>query len=144
MGKICVFIGHRDAQPAVWEKLLATVEFTINELGVTEFYVGGYGRFDSIAAAAVRSAQRLHPEIRLYLIYAYLPVHKDDSMSERYDATLFPEGLESSPRRFAISKRNRWMVDRASVIIAYFLGDAKYHKQFLAGLCLNIIRAFAF
>lgn len=119
MGKVCVFIGHRDAQPAIWEKLLAAVEFTINELGVTEFYVGGYGRFDSMAAEAVRNAKQLHPETRLYLIYAYLPVHKDDFMIERYDATLFLEGLESSPRRFAISKRNRWMVDQASAIIAY-------------------------
>lgn len=33
--------------------------------------------------------------------------------------TIFPEGLELVPRRFAITHRNRWMVDQADYVVAY-------------------------
>ena len=119
MGRVCVFIGHRDAPRAIWGRLLEAVESVIVHFQVTEFYVGGYGQFDSMAADAVRSMQLRYTEVRLYLIYAYLPVRRDDFITERYDGTIYPEGLESTPRRFAITKRNKWMVDQASAIIAY-------------------------
>ena len=107
MERVCVFIGHRDAPRTIWERLLEAVESVIVHFQVTEFYVGGYGQFDSMAADAVRSMQLRYP------------VRRDDFVTERYDGTIYPEGLESTPRRFAISKRNKWMVDQASAIIAY-------------------------
>lgn len=39
-------------------------------------------------------------------------------MSEMYDDTIYPP-LEGVPRRFAISRRNEWMVDQADVVVAY-------------------------
>ena len=35
-----------------------------------------------------------------------------------YDWTVYP-GLENVPRRFAISHRNRYMVDMADFVVAY-------------------------
>ena len=35
-----------------------------------------------------------------------------------YDWTVYP-GLENVPRRFAISHRNRYMVDKADFVVAY-------------------------
>ena len=40
----------------------------------------------------------------------------------KYDGTLYPP-LETIPRRFAISHRNRWMVDAAGVGVACVLHD---------------------
>ena len=39
-----------------------------------------------------------------------------------YDSTVYPP-LEAVPRRFAITHRNRWMVDVADVVVAYVLHD---------------------
>lgn len=42
-------------------------------------------------------------------------------MAERragYDVTLYPE-IEDKPPKFAIVYRNRWMVDKADLVIAY-------------------------
>ena len=33
--------------------------------------------------------------------------------------TLYPEGLESVPRRFAISWRNDWMLKQSDVVVCY-------------------------
>lgn len=37
--------------------------------------------------------------------------------------TVFPEGLEMVPPRFAIVHRNRWMVHEADMVIAYVTHD---------------------
>ena len=39
-----------------------------------------------------------------------------------YDSTVYPP-LENVPHRFAISHRNRWMVENADVVVAYVLHD---------------------
>ena len=39
-----------------------------------------------------------------------------------YDRTVYPP-LETVPRRFAISHRNRWMVEVSDVVVAYVLHD---------------------
>ena len=45
----------------------------------------------------------------------------DSALSrEGYDETVYPP-LESVPRRYAILRRNEWMVRRSDVIVAYVL-----------------------
>ena len=51
--KTCFFIGHRDAPEEVLPQLEAAVETHVAAYGVTDFVVGGYGRFDALAARAV-------------------------------------------------------------------------------------------
>ena len=86
--------------------------------GATTFWVGGYGAFDSYAAGCVRRLKKEYPQISLDLILAYLPIGKH-ALADAYDSTIYPEGLELVPQRFAISKRNRWIVDNCDMIIAY-------------------------
>ena len=46
--------------------------------------------------------------------------------------TVFPEGLESVPPRYAIDRRNRWMLDRSDYVVTYvrnpYGGAAKYKE----------------
>ena len=44
------------------------------------------------------------------------------SFPSSYDSTVYPP-LETVPRRFAISHRNRWMVEASDVVVAYVLHD---------------------
>ena len=107
-----------------------------------DFYLGGYGNFDSFARQCAKEYQRKHSDSRLYFITPYL----DDSYSkleyatDLYDGTIYPE-LENVPKRYAISKRNEWMVNHSDYVIAYIshtFGGAyktllyakKHHKPF--------------
>ncbi len=57
--------------------------------------------------------------IELILVLAYFDTKRDTS---GYDSTVYPP-LETVPRRFAISHRNRWMVETSDVVVAYVLHD---------------------
>lgn len=114
------FCGHAElANPdAVRTWLVDTVESLISQGAVT-FYLGGYGAFDRIAASVVREKKQQHPHIESVLVLPYLDREMDTS---DYDATVYPP-LESVPFRFAISKRNEWMVDVAEVVVACVTHD---------------------
>lgn len=114
------FCGHAElANPdAVRVWLAVTVDFLISQGAVT-FYLGGYGAFDRVAASVVREKKRQHPHIESVLVLPYLDREMDAS---GYDTTVYPP-LESVPRRFAISKRNEWMVDAADLVVAYVTHD---------------------
>lgn len=117
---IATFCGHsRISQSAEVEKWLYTVTQRLIEQGITTFYLGGYGAFDSLAASVLRKQKKRYPQIELVLVLAYLKTRQDISY---YDSTVYPP-LEAVPRRFAISYRNRWMVESTDVIVAYVLHD---------------------
>lgn len=113
---IVTFCGHKDIYGADWlqDKLVKTVEQLIRE-GADTFYLGGYGGFDSLAASTVKEMKQQHPEIRSVLVLPYLDRQYNDAF---YDETTYPS-LEEVPRRYAISRRNEWMVDQSDVIVAY-------------------------
>ena len=47
--------------------------------------------------------------------------------------TIYPEGIESVPKRFAISWRNKWMLTESEYVVAYVKhswgGAAKYYEM---------------
>lgn len=114
------FCGHSQ----IWkceevEKWLFNVTKKLIQQGATTFYLGGYGAFDSLAASVLRELKKDYPQIELILVLAYLNTGRNTS---GYDSTIYPP-LEAVPRRFAITHRNRWMVDVADVVVAYVLHD---------------------
>ena len=117
---IVTFCGHAQiSQSEKIEKWLYAVTQKLIEQGATTFYLGGYGAFDSLAASVLREQKKQYPQIELILVLAYLNTGRDTS---GYDITVYPP-LETVPRRFAISHRNRWMVESADVVVAYVLHD---------------------
>ena len=101
------FCGHsqitKEDKIVIW---LRTVTQNLIEQGATTFFLGGYGEFDSLAASILREQKKKYPQIELVLVLAYLNTGRNTS---GYDSTVYPP-LETVPRRFAISHRNRWMV----------------------------------
>ena len=114
------FCGHAQiSQSEKIEKWLYDFTRKLIEQGATTFYLGGYGAFDSLAASILREQKKQYPQIELVLVLAYLNTERNTS---GYDSTVYPP-LETVPRRFAISHRNRWMVESADVVVAYVLHD---------------------
>lgn len=91
-----------------------------------DMYLGGYGEFDSFAYDCCKKYQENHPHVSLVFVTPYLTAeyqrnHLED-LKMRYDAILYPE-IEDKPLRFAITYRNKYMVERADYVIAYIDHD---------------------
>mgnify|MGYP003316128498 CR=1 FL=1 len=128
MGKVCAFFGHRD----IWMDYSKPLEELVRKVvaeGVSDFWLGGYGAFDSCAAGVLKRLKKELPHIRIFLILAYLP-EKKDLLSAVYDGTIFPEGMEVGPRRFAITKRNIWIAKNCDILITYL--DREYGGAYSA------------
>ncbi len=116
--KRCFFIGHRDVSEKVYPALLAEVERHIVELDVTEFIVGHYGEFDRLAAKAVIFAKQAHPNVSLLLLLPYHPAERPVKIPASFDGAYYPSNMETVPRRVAIVRANRYMVDHVDCLIA--------------------------
>ncbi len=115
----CFFIGHREVPDVLLDKLSAEVERHITEYGVTDFVVGRYGRFDSLAAKCVKATKKRHPGVTLTLLLPYHPYDRPIPTPPGFDGTFYPPGMETVPKRAAIIRANHYMVDHSDYLIAY-------------------------
>lgn len=114
------FCGHKEVYDAeAVEHWLRQVCSDLIAQGADEFLCGGYGRFDYLSATVLRDLKQQHPNIRLILVLPYL---NSTILTDGYDETIYPP-LESVPKKFAISRRNEWMVLESDIIVAYVLRD---------------------
>ena len=125
---ICTFFGHRDAPQQIAEPLKRVLRQLIEEKGVTAFYIGNQGGFDRLVLNTLRALSLEYPFIRYAIVLAYLPTSEDRFECE----TVYPEGLETVPPRYAISHRNRWLVDHADVVVTYVIHSFGGAAQFKA------------
>ena len=112
------FCGHSDvAHPEEVRRWLSeTVEGLIQQ-GADMFLLGGYGAFDRMAASVVWNLKQKYPQVQSVLVKPYLNREMDES---QYDWTVYP-GLETVPPLYAITHRNRYMVEEADLVVAYVL-----------------------
>ena len=129
---MCTFFGHRDCPASIKPKLRAVVEELIVRYGVDWFYMGRQGAFDAMARSVLRELAKVYPHISYAVVLERLPGPRDKAIWDFSD-TIFPEGLETVPPRFAISKRNDWMLKQADFVVTYIAhgwgGAAQYAKK---------------
>ena len=129
--KTCCFFGHREVTHNIKDKLIAIIEKLITEDNVTEFYVGNQGQFDSMVYSVLKELKAKYPHIRYTVVLAYMP---DEHIKKVYgEDTLFPDGMESVPKKFAISKRNDCMIQQSGFAVCYVHkitgGAAKFREK---------------
>ena len=122
---IITFCGHSQFHKTEeYEKrLLSFLEERVRDESV-DMYLGEYGEFDSFAYECCRKYKEKHPQVSLIFVTPYL-INKQKQLeieSSKYDLILYPE-IESKPKRFAISYRNRYMVEKADYVVAYITHD---------------------
>lgn len=110
----CTFFGHHSAPKEIEPTLRATLIDLIENQNVTLFYVGNHGGFDSMVRRTLKSLSNTH-NITYYVVLAYMPENPDENHAD----TLLPDDIETVPKRFAITYRNRWMIDRADFVVTY-------------------------
>ena len=129
--KTCCFFGHREVTHNIRPKLTSIIEKLITEDSVTEFYVGNQGQFDNMVYSVLKELKAKYPQIRYTVVLAYMP---DEHFQEVYgEDTLFPDGMENVPKKFAISKRNDWMIQQSCFAVCYVHkitgGAAKFREK---------------
>ena len=123
------FFGHKDTPKEIEPTLRSTLIDLIENKNVNVFYVGNNGNFDTMVRRQLEDLSQAYP-ITYSVVLAYLPTEKN-----KYDNltnTIYPEGLETVPKRFAISWRNKWMIQQSDVVVTYvthnFGGAAQFEK----------------
>lgn len=129
----CCFFGHKDAPPSIYDTLEEAIEKIIAEDDVTEFLVGNQGQFDGMVLKALRRIKEKYPHVSYNVVLVYMPAEKEECNPYDFGETMLPEGIENAHPRYAISWRNKWMVNEADVVIAYVThtwgGAARYMEM---------------
>lgn len=135
---ICTFFGHKNApddiKPMLYDVLCDLIENHQADL----FYVGNQGRFDFLVKSLLISLKEKYPHIRYYVVLAYLPQNNDIDYSD----TIYPEMLERIPKKYAISRRNKWLVQISDTVITYVthsFGGAAQFRELAEKLNKNVI-----
>lgn len=122
---IITFIGHSSVinRDVIKMKVESTLRDKLPEGGKIIFWCGGYGDFDELCASVCRKIKKEYANTEIVYVTPYIsPSHqvrmKDYVDSKLYDSTLYPP-LENTPPKFAISKRNEWMIANADIVISY-------------------------
>ena len=119
---IITFCGHSNFKSKQDdENRLSILLEKISNGQQVDFYLGGYGKFDGFAKDCAKAFKKKHEDARLFFVTPYLNKWLDDRrdyFEMEYDGIIYPE-IESVPLKFAISKRNEWMVRQADHVIGY-------------------------
>ncbi len=113
----CSFIGHRNCPKETQKRLLDTIEELITNKNVTTFYVGTQGSFDRLVYEVLCELEKKH-EIKVFVVLAYLDRHLNNEYCD-IEKTIFPDELTKTPLRFAIRKRNSFMINNSDYVICY-------------------------
>ena len=144
------FVGHsyvrlNDAKERVKEEIIKNITIS----NTVTCYLGGYGNFDEICAYACKELKKEGFLIKTVYVTPYITPREQEKikymqLSSLYDESLYPP-LENVLPKFAISKRNEWMITNADLIIAYVnhsyggayktLKIAKRRKKKIVNIC---------
>lgn len=119
---IVTFCGHSNYTKTLDDEtlLLNLLEKVIKNKNV-DFFLGGYGNFDSFAFECAKKYKETHLNAKLIFVTPYLDerLNKEkDFLANIYDGIIYPE-LECIPKKIAILKRNEWMIKQADYVFAY-------------------------
>lgn len=130
----CALFGHHDSpdyiRPVLRQKICSVLEVEPDCC----FLVGNQGRFDALALSVFKELEHQGGSIDYSVVLAYLPEDKS-KLPAASEHTLYPEGIETVPKRFAISWRNKCKRStirtlRHEKTAATIFGNCGLHIQF--------------
>ena len=136
---VCTFFGHKDTPKEIEPTLRSTLIDLIENKNVNVFYVGNNGNFDIMVRHQLEDLSKTY-NINYSVVLAYLPTEKN-----KYDNltnTIYPEGLETVHKRFAISWRNKWMIQQSDIVVTYVthnFGGAAQFKEMAVKQSKNVV-----
>lgn len=117
------FFGHSSFTPTreYEDKVL---DFLEEKLGDCTFdvYLGNNGAFDAFAYNCCKKYSSKHPNLSLIYVTPYMTLDFQkkylNDYVKQYDGIIYPN-IEDKPMRFAITYRNRFMIEKSDFVIVY-------------------------
>lgn len=123
---IISFFGHgtlADDRKMLYEKIFENMSGIVQKYPKATFYCGHKGDFDILCEKCIDCLKTGFPDIKKVYITPYYSVEYQqkylDFLKHRFDEIIFPPPCESCPPRYAYSRRNRWMVQCADILLFY-------------------------
>lgn len=120
MGKICSGFGNSDTSEGLMPKLVQALEYAISE-GCDTFYLGKMGNFDSMMKRATGELKKKYPHIERILVIPYITKSLEQNKRDyerEYDFILLPHEIVPVPPKYAIIRKNEWVIDNSDIVIA--------------------------
>lgn len=119
---IITFCGHSNYlyNNNVEQRLISLIH-DVSKGEAVSFYLGGYGNFDILALKCAKSYKLYQPNSKLIFVTPYINKWLNDRkelLLKNYDEIIYPE-IETTPLKYAITKRNEWMVNKSDILICY-------------------------
>lgn len=122
------FFGNRDV-PDTIEKSVYSICLMLLDEGASLFLVGNNGAFDYYVQ---RALLRLHKEYGVEFTIL-ISVIDEEALCKEQAYTCFPTNQEKALPRFAIGKRNDYMLRLSDIVVTYtkrlYGGAYKYKKK---------------
>lgn len=113
----CMFLGHRDAPDFIKEILYKEICMLIENEGVKKFYVGNNGNYDFLVQRVLEKISKERSDIEFFIVLSY---PGERALSNNQEETFFPQGLEKALPKYAISKRNEWLINNSDYAVVFF------------------------
>lgn len=119
---IVAFFGHSQllGVQGLENKISEISENEIKDEQV-DFYLGEYGTFDYIAKISCKRYRQIHQNAKLFFVTPYLDdsyLRNRELILNDYDEIIYPD-IEKTPKKYAISARNKWIVKKADLVVAF-------------------------
>ena len=110
---ICTFFGHRDAPDNIKDKIKSILIELIVKWNADTFYIGNNGNFDYMTKACLKEIKEDFPHVKAFTVLAYMPTDNSE------ENTIFPSECGASHPKFAIARRNEWMIANSDIALTY-------------------------
>ncbi len=114
---VCTFFGNREILVSIDKALHEALVDLIENKGVDTFYVGNHGAFDRCVLHHLKKLSKVYP-IKYWVVLAYLPTQQNEYEKREQTNFIYPD-LENVPPRYAIVKRNEWMLKQADYVVTF-------------------------
>ncbi len=82
------------------------------------FWLENHGSFDSFAYECAREFKSVYKRAALVFVTPYLNQEYINKKADLYDTIIYPE-IENKPKKYAILERNKYMIKKSDIVIAY-------------------------
>ena len=134
---IIAFFGHadfvtsNDKENKIFDTLIKLISKNSSQQTKIEFYLGGYGNFDKTAKKICLQIKQIYKNSKLCFVTPYQNENYLKKHRDNFDEIILPD-TNNVPPKYAIQKRNFWIVRKADFIISYinhpFGNSIKYIK----------------
>ncbi len=115
----CTFFGHSNTPNEIQPKLEETIINLIKNYNVDNFYVGNHGNFDLMVRNTLKKLKSFYPDITYSVVLAYA----NSKNIEAGHNAIYPFELKNISPKYAIPKRNLWMIEHSDIVVSYVINS---------------------